>query len=85
LIRETDQATRKTAQTDLPGLPPDQRIPHLLRKGSIQEIDDAVRNVLHTVRGRSHFILGTTDYFNENTPKDKIQALADSGRRYGKL
>lgn len=57
----------------------------LLRKGSIQEIDSTVKSVLDTVRGRSHFILGTTDYFNENTPKDKIQALADSGRRYGKL
>ena len=57
----------------------------LLRKGSVQEIDSTIKSVLDTVRGRSHFILGTTDYFNENTPKDKIQALADSGRRYGKL
>jgi len=57
----------------------------LLRKGSIEEIDDTVKTVLDTVRGRSHFILGTTDYFNENTPKNKIRALADSGRRYGKL
>jgi len=57
----------------------------LLRKGSTQEIDDVVKKVLDTVRGKSHFILGTTDYFNENTPKDKIQALADSGRRYGGL
>jgi uroporphyrinogen-III decarboxylase len=57
----------------------------LLRKGSIQEIDNTVKNVLDTVRGKSHFVLGTTDYFNENTPKDKIQALADFGRRYGRL
>ena len=57
----------------------------LLRKGSTQEIDDTVKSILAAVRGRSHFILGTTDYFNENTPIDKIQALADSGRKYGKL
>jgi uroporphyrinogen-III decarboxylase len=57
----------------------------LLRKGSIREIDEAVKNTMDTVRGRSHFILGTTDYFNENTPEDKIQALSDCGRKYGKL
>jgi uroporphyrinogen-III decarboxylase len=55
----------------------------LLRKGSAEEIDDTVRKILNTVRGKSHFILGTTDYFNENTPKDKIQILAESGRRHG--
>jgi len=57
----------------------------LLRKGTVHQIDEVVKSILDTVRGRSHFILGTTDYFNENTPKDKIQALADSGRKYGKL
>ena len=57
----------------------------LLRKGTANEIDAAVKQVLDTVRGRCHFILATTDYFNENTPHDKIHFLADAGRRYGGL
>jgi len=55
----------------------------LLRKGTAEEIEAAAREVLDTVRGRCHFILATTDYFNENTPHDNIHALADAGRRYG--
>ena len=57
----------------------------LLRTGTDGEIEAAVRQVLDTVRGRCHFILGTTDYFNENTPADKIRVLADAGHKYGKL
>jgi len=57
----------------------------LLRKGSISEIETTVKKVLDTVRGRCSFILGTTDYFNENTPREKIMALSEAGHRYGKL
>jgi uroporphyrinogen-III decarboxylase len=57
----------------------------LLRKGTAQEIESAVRRVLDTVRGRCSFILGTTDYFNESTPADKIRLLADVGQRLGRL
>ena len=57
----------------------------LLRKGTPEQIADQVENVMNTVRGRSHFILATTDYFNENTPNDNIHALGDAGRRYGYL
>ncbi len=57
----------------------------LLRKGSREDIDRAVRQVLQTVKGRCHFILGTTDYFNENTPAAGIRAFAQSGRRHGAL
>ena len=53
----------------------------LLRKGSIEEIREAVRRVLDTVRGRCPFILATTDYFNENTPRDHIAALAEAGEK----
>jgi len=56
----------------------------LLRKGTPDEIEAAVREVLDTVRGRCHFVLATTDYFNENTPHDNIHALTEAGRRYGK-
>ncbi|NLE44985.1 MAG: hypothetical protein GX620_09720 [Chloroflexi bacterium] len=57
----------------------------LVRKGSASEIEAAVKATMDTVRGRCHFILATTDYFNENTPADRIQVLADAGRKYGRL
>ncbi len=57
----------------------------LLRKGTIGEIGAATRKVLDTVRGRCSFILGTTDYFNENTPRESILALSEAGHRYGRL
>jgi uroporphyrinogen-III decarboxylase len=57
----------------------------LLRKGSVQDIESAVKKTLGTVRGRTHFILATTDYFNENTPHDNIHILAEAGHRHGTL
>jgi hypothetical protein len=57
----------------------------LLRTGSPRDIEATVKRVLDTVRGRCHFILGTTDYFNENTPEANIRLLADAGHRHGKL
>ena len=55
----------------------------LLRYGAADEIEARVKDVLDTTRGSSHFILATTDYFNDNTPHDNIHALAEAGRRYG--
>ena len=55
----------------------------LLREGTPEEIEATVKQTLDTVRGRCHFILATTDYFNENTPHDSIHRLADAGRKYG--
>jgi uroporphyrinogen-III decarboxylase len=57
----------------------------LLRKGTASEIDRAVKRTLDTVRGRTHFILATTDYFNDHTPHDNLHALAEAGHRYGGL
>jgi uroporphyrinogen-III decarboxylase len=57
----------------------------LLRHGTVEEIRDQVRRTLDTVRGRAHFILSTTDYFNENTPHAAIHILADAGREFGRL
>jgi hypothetical protein len=55
----------------------------LLRTGDHQEIEAEVKRVLDTVRGRAHFILATTDYFNDNTPHENIHALAEAGHKYG--
>jgi hypothetical protein len=55
----------------------------LLRTGDWQEIEAEVKRVLETVRGRAHFILATTDYFNDNTPHENIHALAEAGHKYG--
>jgi uroporphyrinogen decarboxylase len=57
----------------------------LLRSGTLTDIEAEVKRVMDTVRGRCHFILGTTDYFNENTPREKILALSEAGRRFGRL
>lgn len=57
----------------------------LLRKGSAEDIESAVKQTLDTIRGRCPFILATTDYFNENTPHDRIHVLSDAGHRYGRL
>lgn len=60
----------------------------LLRKGSAEQIGAAVGETLGRVKdwsgGRS-FLLGTTDYFNENTPEANIQAFAEAGLKYGRL
>jgi uroporphyrinogen-III decarboxylase len=57
----------------------------LLRYGTPEDIEHQVQNTLDTVRGRCHFILATTDYFNENTPHDNIHALAEAGVKFGQL
>jgi uroporphyrinogen-III decarboxylase len=57
----------------------------LLREGTPAAIETAVQQTLATVRGKTPFILATTDYFNENTPHDNIHALADAGRKHGAL
>ena len=57
----------------------------LLREGTPEEIEATVKETLDTVRGRSHFILATTDYFNEATPHDSIHALAEAGQKHGWL
>ena len=56
----------------------------LLRKGTRSDIEAATKRVLDTVRGRCSFILGTTDYFNEDTPRENILALSDAGRKLGR-
>ncbi len=55
----------------------------LLRQGSHEEITQQVHEILDRVRNQCHFILATTDYFNENTPHDSIHAFADAAIRYG--
>jgi len=57
----------------------------LLRKGTPADIAAATRRVMDTVRGRCHFILGTTDYFNENTSRDRILAFSEAGRKFSAL
>ena len=57
----------------------------LLRQGTPEEIESTVAQTLDTVRGRCHFVLATTDYFNENTPHDMIHVLSDAGHNYGAL
>jgi len=56
----------------------------LLRRSGPGEIEAAVKETLTTAKGWSgNFILATTDYFNEKTPHENIEAFAEAGRKYG--
>ena len=57
----------------------------LLRTGSLEEIERTVRERMETVQGRCRYILATTDYFNEHTPREKILHFAKCGRKYGEM
>ncbi len=58
----------------------------LLRYGTEQEIEAAVRQTLQAAQEwGGHFILATSDYFNEDTPHDNVHLLAEVGRKYAEL
>lgn len=57
----------------------------LLRTGTAEEIRGAVKEAMETVGDKCAYILGTTDYFNENTPEEKIHVLAEAGKEFGRL
>lgn len=57
----------------------------LMRRGSPEEIRACVARTLGEARHwGGAFILGTTDYFNENTPCENIHALAEAGLEFGR-
>jgi len=56
-----------------------------LRKAGPQDIRAKVKQVLDVAKRRGRFVLGTSDYFNEDTPRDSILALAEAGREFGGL
>lgn len=56
----------------------------LLRRSGPKEIEAAVKGTLTAAKEWSgNFILATTDYFNEDTPHENIEAFAEAGRKYG--
>lgn len=56
----------------------------LLRYGSNEAIESKVREMMKVVRKRGNFIMATTDYFNENTPSEKVAVFAEAAMKYGK-
>ncbi|MBI3986540.1 MAG: hypothetical protein HY343_06455 [Lentisphaerae bacterium] len=54
-----------------------------LRKASPEEIRSEVKRVLALVKPRGNFILATTDYLCEGTPRENIAALAEAAREFG--
>ncbi len=56
----------------------------LLRYGSVEEIEEAVKKTLTAAKKRGRFILAATDYFNEETPREKILAFAEAAARHGR-
>ncbi|MBN1445539.1 MAG: hypothetical protein JW957_05485 [Candidatus Omnitrophica bacterium] len=51
---------------------------YLLRNGTPEEIEKKTREVVNAVRksGRKNFIVATTDYFSEDTPRENIHAFS---------
>jgi uroporphyrinogen-III decarboxylase len=47
------------------------------------EVEAKVRRLVDKAKGRGNFILGTSDYLCEGTPRANVAALAEAGRRYG--
>jgi len=56
---------------------------HLLRYGSDDAIQSTVKQILEKAKSRGNFIMATTDYFNENTPVEKITVFAEAAMKYG--
>jgi uroporphyrinogen decarboxylase len=56
-----------------------------LRKASPGDIRLAVKGFLKRVKGRGRFILGTSDYFLEDTPHPNIMALASAALEHGEI
>ncbi len=46
-----------------------------LRKATAAEVRQRVRQMAHVVAGHGRFILGTSDYINENTPIENLRAM----------
>ena len=46
-----------------------------LRKAQPAEVRTRVRQMARTVAGYRRFILGTSDYINENTPVENLRAM----------
>ena len=55
----------------------------LLRYGSTQEIRQTVKKMMETVKRRGNFIMAATDYFNENTPEEKVFEFAKAAKEFG--
>ncbi|MHB1001330.1 MAG: uroporphyrinogen decarboxylase family protein [Armatimonadota bacterium] len=55
-----------------------------LRTASVDDIRATVKEVLDIGKAHGNFILGTSDYFNEDTPYEKIAAMADASIEYGR-
>jgi len=54
-----------------------------LRKASIPEIKERVRNLLEKVKPRGNWILSTSDFFFDETSYDNIKAFSEAGYEFG--
>jgi acetolactate synthase regulatory subunit len=52
-----------------------------LMNATPQAVESEVQRVLEVVRNRGRFILGTSDYFHEDTPHQNIAAIGAAARR----
>ncbi|MHC4441574.1 MAG: uroporphyrinogen decarboxylase family protein [Planctomycetota bacterium] len=54
-----------------------------LLKAQPSEIKSKVDSILGQAKTRGNFILGTSDYFHEQTPRENIAALAEAAHEFG--
>lgn len=55
-----------------------------LRKATPLQVREQVRKVLDLGKRRGNFVLGTSDYLNENTPYENIFALSEACYEFGR-
>ena len=52
-------------------------------KAAPEQVRERVRALCAKVRPRGRWILSTTDFFFDGTPRENIQAFAEAGREFG--
>jgi uroporphyrinogen-III decarboxylase len=57
---------------------------HLLRRGSLEEISQVVRETVLTGKQGGRYILMTADELYHDTPIESLRTMAEAGRAYGR-
>ena len=56
---------------------------YVLKEGTPEEVDEAVRGTIEAAAPGGHFILATSDAIRDGTPVENVHAFCDAGRKYG--
>lgn len=56
---------------------------YVVKRGTPQEIEEAVREAIEAAASGGGYILATSDAIRDGTPPEKVKAFCEAGRRYG--